>query len=392
MHTRLRMGAWMAAVGLVLAGTGVRALGNGDYNGDGTIDLADYAALPACMAGPEGALLADCDVFDFDSDTDVDLYDFACFQVVFGTSLPVVIDTVVVANPGNAADTRYETPGCGGVEYTYRIGKYEVTAGQYTEFLNAVATTDTYGLYNPLMVDLTTGCKIQRSGTAGSYTYSVAAEWADRPVNYVSWGDAARFANWLHNGQPAGMQDLTTTEDGSYFLNGATSNAALLAVARKWADATWVIPSEDEWYKAAYHKNDGVTGNYWDYPTGSDSLPGYVNDSGNLSRTGTPFTEGGIDPGNYETYDGDSSNPWGIGSPYFRTVAGEWENSASPFGTFDQGGNVWEWNEAVIDSLDHCLRGGSFRYAVGLHAPGRLGWVAPTGQDDEFGFRVAKVR
>jgi formylglycine-generating enzyme required for sulfatase activity len=43
----------------------------------------------------------------------------------------------------------------------------------------------------------------------------VVADWADRPVNYVSWGDAARFANWLHNGQPSGAQDLTTTEEGA---------------------------------------------------------------------------------------------------------------------------------------------------------------------------------
>ena len=65
------------------------------------------------------------------------------------------------------------------------------------------------------------GCKIQRIGTAGSYTYSVAADRANRPVNWVSWGDAARFTNWLHNGQPIGAQGLGTTENGAYYLNGA---------------------------------------------------------------------------------------------------------------------------------------------------------------------------
>jgi len=72
------------------------------------------------------------------------------------------------------------------VDYVYQIGKYEVTNAQYIEFLNAVAETDTYGLYSTNM------WSIERSGSSGSYTYTVAADRADRPVNHVSWGDAAR--------------------------------------------------------------------------------------------------------------------------------------------------------------------------------------------------------
>jgi formylglycine-generating enzyme required for sulfatase activity len=307
----------------------------------------------------------------------------------------VVIETVHVGNPGNVGELSgggEQARICGAVAYTYNIAKYEVTAGQYCEFLNAVAATDTYGLYDSSMWSNSYyGCKIQRTGASGSYKYSVAADWANRPVNYISWGDAARFANWLHNGQPTGVQDLTTTEDGSYFLNGATTNAALMAVGRKWADATWVIPTEDEWYKAAYHKNDGVTGNYWNYPTSSDSPPGYVKDSGNLSGTGTPFVEGGTDPGNYATYNGDGGTE-GIGSPYYRTVVGEWENSASPYGTFDQGGNVREWNEAVVYGVYRGVRGGSFRYyGYLLHASHRDYVYDPPYEGSGFGFRVALV-
>ncbi len=95
----------------------------------------------------------------------------------------VTIDWVTVGNPGNVNDDT----GYAGVPYKYRISTYEVTAGQYTEFLNAVAATDTYGLYNASMWSDTQGCKIQRSGSSGSYSYSVAADRADRPVNYVSW-------------------------------------------------------------------------------------------------------------------------------------------------------------------------------------------------------------
>ena len=121
----------------------------------------------------------------------------------------VTFDWATVGNPGNAGELSGEGAGgygpdaiVGGVDHTYRIGKYEVTAGQYTEFLNAVAATDPYGLYNTNMWSNTYGCKIERTGTDGSYSYSVAADRANRPVNYVSFFDAMRFANWLHNGQP----------------------------------------------------------------------------------------------------------------------------------------------------------------------------------------------
>ncbi len=166
----------------------------------------------------------------------------------------VVNETATVANPGNAAEPSGECiPGgygpcceCGAVDYSCQIGKYEVTAGQYTRFLNAAAATDTYGRYSMEMTDPWCGCNVQRGGSPGTYSYSVAGDWAERPVNFVSWGDAARFCNWLHNGQPVGPQDLGTTEDGSYYLNGATSNAALMAVVRE-EDATWVIPVGLRW-------------------------------------------------------------------------------------------------------------------------------------------------
>jgi formylglycine-generating enzyme required for sulfatase activity len=286
------------------------------------------------------------------------------------------LETVPVGNVGNVADTAAHSgnpAGQGSVGYTYNIGKYEVTAGQYTAFLNAVADTDTYALYNTSMWSSSYGCKIQRSGTSGNYTYSVEQDRANRPVNYVSWGDSARFANWLHNGQPTGVQGLTTTEDGAYYLNGATSNAALLAVNRE-SDWKWAITSEDEWYKAAYHKNDGVTGNYWDYPTSSNSVPGRdLNDAS----------------GNNANYYG---TPYPIQSPYYTTIAGEFQNSESPYDTFDQGGNVWEWNEAILSGSSRGLRGGSFYDDVDclLQSSYRYGFY-PSYEYSRLGFRVSQV-
>ncbi|MCH7924827.1 MAG: SUMF1/EgtB/PvdO family nonheme iron enzyme, partial [Planctomycetes bacterium] len=360
--------------------------GNGDFNGDHAVGLDDYLYFADCMVGPNqgpqpsspGCVDACLAAFDLDGDGDVDMIEFALFQQgMTGPAGPaVVIDTTPVGNPGNANDTHGD--GYGGVAYTYNIGKYEVTAGQYAEFLNAVAGVDTYRLYSTEMWSSVRGCKVERFGGGGTkgdpYQYRVASDWADRPVNYVSWGDAARFSNWLHNGQPTGAQNLTTTEDGSYFLIGAMTNAELLGITRA-LDATWVIPSEDEWYKAAYHYNDGVTGNYFDYPMSSDSVP-----SNDLEDP---------DPGNNATF---YDSGYTIGSPYNRTELGAHQNSDSPYGTFDQAGNVYEWNEAILYGSYRGLRGGSF------DSNGRVVQLAevrtsndPSEEAYLIGFRVAEV-
>ncbi|MDR1279319.1 MAG: formylglycine-generating enzyme family protein, partial [Opitutaceae bacterium] len=139
-------------------------------------------------------------------------------------AISVTIETVTIGNPGNNGDTVTMvtdggSTGYGAVSYTYEIGTKEVTSGQYAAFLNAVAATDTYGLYNEFM-DRTLhsgdyGCGITRSGAPGSYEYAVTEEYKDKPVNYVSVYDAMRYTNWLTNGQ---QNDATTTEYGVYLL------------------------------------------------------------------------------------------------------------------------------------------------------------------------------
>jgi len=282
----------------------------------------------------------------------------------------ITIDTVTVGNPGNAADDT----GYGAVAYAYNIGKYEVTAGQYTAFLNAVGGVDTYALYYTSMSRTYDGSGITRSGGGtvdNPYTYSVAADFANRPVNFVSWGNAARFANWLNNGQPTGAQGLSTTEDGAYYLNGARTNAQLLAVSRE-SDWKWAITSEDEWYKAAYY--DPTTGTYFDYPTSSNTAPGQdmADASGNNANCYIAPYVYPIDSGKYTT------------------VAGEFENSDSPYGTFDQGGNVSEWNEAIVSNAYRCRRGGSFDDPLSsLRATGRSHGNPASGAT--VGFRVCEV-
>jgi formylglycine-generating enzyme required for sulfatase activity len=303
----------------------------------------------------------------------VNLFPLVVATFVLATAAQAVtIDMVPVGNPGNAADFRYGAPGFGSVANAYQIGKYEVTAGQYTEFLNAVAKADPNSLYNSAMGGPggSFGANIQRTGFSPNFSYSVAADWADRPVNYVSFWDATRFANWLHNGQPSGPQGSGTTEDGAYHDVG---NQALFG---RNAGARFFIPTEDEWYKAAYHeKTAGLAASYFDYPTGTNVVPG--NDTTETTN-----------PGNNANY---IINDYVLGSPYYRTPVGEFELSGSPYGTFDQGGNVWEWNETVLFGSSRGLRGGSFDYnSLILHASFRYD-VDPTFESNGVGFRVASI-
>ncbi|MED5454154.1 MAG: SUMF1/EgtB/PvdO family nonheme iron enzyme, partial [Verrucomicrobiota bacterium] len=111
----------------------------------------------------------------------------------------ISLDTVFVGNNGNKADAT----GYGAVSYDYYIGKHEVTNSEYSSVLNAIAATDTYGLWHKSM-------SIDRTGSSGDYTYSVLDGKGEHPVVRVNFYDAARFANWLMNGQPTGAQDANT--------------------------------------------------------------------------------------------------------------------------------------------------------------------------------------
>ena len=289
--------------------------------------------------------------------------------------------TVPVGDAGNVGEWSGASYGgwgpdaiVGAVDYAYNIGKYEVTNGQYIEFLNGVATVgDPNGLYNTNMAGTYGGIGRTGSGTAGTpWVYSAKGDdtnWLDRPVNYVSFYDTLRFANWLHNGQLGGAQVPSTTEDGAYDMSLGSS------VVRK-PGARVFLPSEDEWYKAAYYKGGGDNAGYWDYPTGSDTVPSNV-----LSNPNP-------DPGNNANF---YAGGYTVGSPYYTTLVGEFENSDSAYGTFDQGGNLWEWNEEDIFGAGSSrgLRGGNWNNnSNNLHASNRNN-NNPTNENNNIGFRVA---
>jgi formylglycine-generating enzyme required for sulfatase activity len=268
----------------------------------------------------------------------------AIAALITSASASVTMDWVTVGNAGNAADTRYRT-GYGAVGYEYKIGKYEVTNAQYGAFLNAAAKTDSYGLYNTNMASY----GITQNGSSGNYTYSVAGALANRPVVYVSWFDAARFANWMMNGQ--GNSD---TETGSYTLNGAASGIILAN-----AGAQVYIPTENEWYKAAYY--NAAIQTYSLYPNGQNTI---TTADANYGYTLGHSTDVG-------TYSGDPSM----------------------YGTFDQGGNVWEWNDAVSTFSYRGLRGSAWNKdfsGFGLASTDGNGHN-PSSDGSTIGFRLAMI-
>ncbi|MFG0327396.1 MAG: SUMF1/EgtB/PvdO family nonheme iron enzyme [Phycisphaerales bacterium JB037] len=259
------------------------------------------------------------------------------------TRAQIEIEWVTVRDAGNPADAI----GFGAVGYDYRIGRHEVTNAQYAAFLNAVAASDPHGLYQDAMgTNLRGG--ITRTGIDGSYVYSVKANMGDKPVIFVSWYDAARFCNWMTNGQGSG-----STELGVYTFTGTFS---ISAITRAFLDPDAptnpnevFIPTENEWHKAAYHHpaaQGGDADGYWRYATASNSIPAVatatiIGDVANPGPNVANYAAGAV---------------WnGVSNV---TTAGS-AGAASFYGAFDMSGNVSEWTEGLPGGLRD-IRGGSW--------------------------------
>ena len=278
-----------------------------------------------------------------------------------------IIDWVTVGDAGNAADTT----GYGDVSQSFRIMKYEFTNQQYTDFLNSVAATDTYSLYNAGMGNNLRG-GITQSGVSGAYTYAVRTNMGNKPVNLVDWFAAARVANWLMNGATG----TSSTETGAYTLNGATTGNA---VARN-AGATYYIPTESQWYKAAYYKGGGTNAGYWTNPTQNNTTPGSV--SANSIGSGSSGSTGNF--ANYNIgafWNGQNGNVTTVGT----------NGGASAYGAYDMSGNVSEWNDLTgAAGSTRGMRGGSMLTgSFSLSSSSRSGAIDPSGENVNNGFRLA---
>jgi formylglycine-generating enzyme required for sulfatase activity len=226
------------------------------------------------------------------------------------------MDFVTIGNAGNGTDpaTGYLY---GAVSSNYRIGKYEVTAAQWQTINTAAGIGD-------------------------------SGDWSgNQPVASISWYDAAQFCNYLTSGNKySGAYKFDIS--GNFLSIDRVSSISTYGT-------TYVIPTENEWYKAAYFKPN-VSG-YSLYANGTNIAP-------STSQTC------------YSIY----SSPWDIG-------AGTPEQN----GTFDMMGNVYEWNEALINGSYRGIRGGSFGDTGSFLASSGRGYGIPFGEDGLLGFRVASV-
>ena len=254
---------------------------------------------------------------------------------------------VKIGNPGNAADTTGAPNPVGAVAYTYQIGKYEVSR-------DMILKANSAGGLGITLTDMT----------------SYGGNGANRPATGVSWNEAARFVNWLNTskGYQAAYNFTTSGANDNITLWGAGQYSGSNQYRHK--DAYYFLPTEDEWYKAAYGSPSGT---WYNFPNGSDSAPTAV-------ASGT--TEGTA------VYEQDF-----FAGPADITNAG----GLSPYGTMAQGGNAMEWNETAFDgsndsaSENRVLRGGAWTpVSALLNASDRINY-GPSYEDFIRGFRVASV-
>jgi sulfatase modifying factor 1 len=285
----------------------------------------------------------------------------------------VTFSWATVGNPGNAPDA---ATGWGSVDYTYQISQDDVTNSQYAQFLNAVDPTgaNSLGLYTTGETSNTAFGLAFNSAAADGSMYSAQTGKGNQPVVFVSWNDAARFVNWLNNGQGS-----ASTESGVYDMTQTIPTRA--------ADATYFIPNENEWYKAAYYDPTlgGGAGGYWLYATQSNTIPS------------ADVPPGGSNSANYIGINGfalTQSMAVDLTQDYLTDV-GAYPNSKSYYGTFDETGDVFQWNETVFNVSDRGIRGGSWndQYDPDLSSAeiDQFEYLAPSGNDGYLGFRVASV-
>jgi formylglycine-generating enzyme required for sulfatase activity len=230
-------------------------------------------------------------------------------SITFGSGAnQFAMEFVTIGNPGNEPD-RTGTPNpAGAVGYTYSMGKYEVSQDMITKYNAAFGTAN--------------GLAITQSNWNG----------VNKPATLVSWNEAARFTNWLNTSTggfaaykftTSGVNDNIALWTPSDTLDYDPSNAF------RSLRANYVLPSVNEWYKAAYY--DPIAGVYYDYPTGSNSVPDGI-DFRNDPEFDAVFDQGGLN-----------------NEPNDITNVG----LLSPFGTAGQGGNVLEWEETETDLVNN---------------------------------------
>ena len=283
-----------------------------------------------------------------------------------------IIEWVTVGDPGNTADTA--PVGFGAVAASFRIAKYEFTNQLYTEFLNSVDTSGTNpnSVYNSAMGTDPRGGISLTPGAASGSKYAARSNMGDKPVNFVSWFDAYRVSNWYMNGATSSSD----TETGAYTLVSGQTTGTAPAVN---SGATFYVPTEDQWYKAAYYKGGGTNAGYWNYATQNDSAPTAV-------TAGSTGIGSAGSTGNFANYD--RTADWNSQDGNVTTVGTN--GGPSFYGAFDMSGNVYEWNDFTgAAGSSRGLRAGDFSYNAGSLSSADSGQGDSSVDRDYIGFRLA---
>lgn len=170
-------------------------------------------------------------------------------------SLPyfVLVGPDKTLSSGTKVYNSNDLSGFGSVLYDYYISQYPVTNCEYVRFLNAVARYDA-GYYRSSLFletnDATYG--IRRTGSTGDWTYSSKPNMDLKPAHFLSTINAMRYCNWLSNGKP----DVISIRDPALTQGVYNINPNEYIVSYNYANLTddsYYIPTESEWYKAAYY-------------------------------------------------------------------------------------------------------------------------------------------
>lgn len=269
--------------------------------------------------------------------------------------------------------------GAANVWSPYQVQTYEFTYGEYVRFLNAVDPdgTNPNGIYNSVMYNgwEWDGIRYYSGNRQGSHYELQPGGRGLSPVRYVSWWDAARVANWMHNGSKSyATTDASANAPqnyGAYALGTATSGTR---PGKAIWSRTW-LPTANEWKKAAFYKGGGADAGFWNFATQSDTHPAGI-DRSNYIPTGGDGSAGST--GNYANWKDDN-----FGSRGPSTVGTN--GGPSYYGAFDMNGNIEEWVDTSGQAYGY---GGA--WGTTLIRPNHSMALPDTNESAYTGFRLAR--
>ena len=285
------------------------------------------------------------------------------------------------AKSANGAGGAYQE--IGGVPYLYAIGQTEITAGQYVTFLNKVdpdgadAVQPVTGIqlwtsaFSPVTNPFSGQINLVQNARPGTHYQLAARFWANKPLVNGNMFDFAYFVNSMYNGSTVAIDNRQARSPLGFPVHLQTRYVRLspnistgmydlqdssYPFFQRLNTTGYVIPSENEWVKAAYY-SPLATGNgthYYYYPTVSNTPPSSLstaNPKPTVNNVGNVIQSNLVPGVAYSNYN--QSVNWQ--PPYDPLQANNGSNvvdvgkdrTPSPWLTFDQGGNAVEYTDTV---------------------------------------------